>query len=266
MTMKIDDTPHQLSVAATAITIGQQQELLISLQDIQSELDTAQLSAWQDLVRVLTHEIMNSITPVASLAKTAVDLVDDVAEQVASQPALVAELSDITDAVNTVARRSDGLMQFVTSYRRLTRLPPPNKQPISIVNLFENVERLACQHWPSKSIAYQFSASPPSLTLNADNDMLEQVMINLLQNAEHAVAGVSQAYITINASLNNRGRVIIEVSDNGSGIDQAVAEKIFVPFFTTKRDGSGVGLALTRQIMLAHGGFISLANKTSKFR
>ncbi|REL36314.1 sensor histidine kinase [Thalassotalea euphylliae] len=262
ITIKIDDTPHQLSISATAITIGQQQELLISLQDIQSELDAAQLSAWQDLVRVLTHEIMNSITPVASLAKTAVDLVDDVAQQVTNQPELVEELNDVTDAVNTVARRSDGLMQFVTSYRRLTRLPSPNKQLIKLSEFFNHIERLACQHWSSKGVQYQFSVSPASLTLTADADMLEQVLINLLQNAEHAVAETKQAQVIVSASLNARGRVLIEVCDNGCGISEEVAEKIFVPFFTTKREGSGVGLALTRQIMLAHGGFISLANNS----
>lgn len=268
LTISIDGIQHQLSIAATEIIFAQQKETLISLQDIQSELDAAQLEAWQDLVRVLTHEIMNSITPVASLAKTTVDLVEDVAEQLAQQPELVDELSDIKDAVNTVARRSDGLMQFVSSYRRLTRLPPPNVKRVTVATLFNEVEMLACQRWQEKGIQYQFTVQPTSLTVDADRDMLEQVLINLLQNAEHAVVKSTEAQIMVNAKLNARGRVLIEVTDNGCGINSEVAEQIFVPFFTTKREGSGVGLALTRQIMLAHGGYVSLQsapNLGSKF-
>ncbi len=264
ITIVIDGMQHQLSIAATEIIVAQQREILISLQDIRSELDAAQLEAWQDLVRVLTHEIMNSITPVASLAQTAVVLVDDVAEQLSNQPYLVEELSDVKDAVNTVARRSDGLMQFVTSYRRLTRLPEPNKQRIALLPLLKEIELLACQHWQDKNIQYQFNVTPESLALDADKEMITQTLINLLQNAEHAVAHTDNAYITVEASLNNRGRVVIEVADNGCGIDEDVKANIFVPFFTTKREGSGVGLALTRQIMLAHGGYVSLANDSAK--
>lgn len=261
ITISIDGVQHQLSIAATEIILGQRKEQLISLQDIQSELDAAQLEAWQDLVRVLTHEIMNSITPVASLAKTAVDLVDDVVIQLAEQPNIVDELSDVKDAVNTVARRSDGLMQFVTSYRQLTRLPPPNKQLVNIHSIFQEIERLACQTWPELGVNYQFDVTPQTLTINADRDMLTQVMINLLKNAEHAVAASARPEVIVSAKLNNRGRVVIEVRDNGAGIAPDIVEKIFVPFFTTKREGSGVGLALTRQIMLAHGGFVSLSSE-----
>ena len=264
MTITIDGIQHQLSIAATQIIIAQQKEQLISLQDIQSELDAAQLEAWQDLVRVLTHEIMNSITPVASLAKTTVDLVDDVTLQLAEQPDLVEELSDVRAAVNTVARRSDGLMKFVTSYRRLTRLPPPNKKTLSITAIFSDVERLACQSWQKAGIEYQFIVFPESLTLDADREMIEQVLINLLQNAEHATEGLDKRVIKISGLLNQRGRVLIEVSDNGLGIEEDTAEKIFVPFFTTKREGSGVGLALTRQVMLSHGGYVSLISEPNK--
>lgn len=264
ITIMIDGMQHQLSIAATEIIIAQQKEILISLQDIRSELDAAQLEAWQDLVRVLTHEIMNSITPVASLAKTAVVLVDDVTEQLSNQPALVEELSDVKDAVNTVARRSDGLMQFVTSYRRLTRLPAPNKQRVALLPLLKEIELLACQHWQEKHIQYQFSVKPESLSFDADKEMITQMLINLLQNAEHAVSQVDSAHIVVEVYLNSRGRVVVEVTDNGCGIDDEVKANVFVPFYTTKRDGSGVGLALTRQIMLAHGGYVALSTELNK--
>jgi nitrogen fixation/metabolism regulation signal transduction histidine kinase len=253
----VDDVEQRLTVAATQIILAGDVERLISLQDIQSELDIAQLEAWQDLVRVLTHEIMNSITPVASLAKTAEDLVDDVRSRVADQPDLVEELSDVKDAVKTVARRSDGLMQFVTSYRRLTRLPPPEKSRIAISELFNSVQLLGTHDWGENKITLNIDISPSELDLNADPKMVEQILINMLQNAGHALEGIKNPTVWMSARLSSRGRTIIEIEDNGPGIDDEIAQKIFVPFFTTKREGSGVGLALTRQVMIAHSGAIT---------
>ncbi|TNE62424.1 MAG: PAS domain-containing protein [Alphaproteobacteria bacterium] len=252
---------QQLTVAASQIVIGGKVEKLLSLQDIQSELDVAQLQAWQDLVRVLTHEIMNSITPVASLAKTAVDLVEDAASRVPDNPEVVEELADVRDAVTTVARRSDSLMQFVSSYRRLTRLPPPSRALVRIEELFSHVVRLAAQDWDQKGLALSVNIEPSELDVNADRDMIEQVLINMLQNAEQALKDVQGATVWLSARLNRRGRVSIELSDNGPGVPADIAKKIFVPFFTTKRDGSGVGLALTRQVMIAHGGSVSLSDR-----
>jgi nitrogen fixation/metabolism regulation signal transduction histidine kinase len=254
----MDGIEQRITLAATQINIGGHVERLISLQDIQSELDAAQLQAWQDLVRVLTHEIMNSITPVASLAKTAVDLVEDAASRVIDNPEVVEELADVRDAVNTVARRSDSLMQFVSSYRRLTRLPAPSKTAIRLDELFAHVARLATQDWDKKSLSLVIHTEPKELDVQADRDMIEQVLINLLQNAAQALEGSSDATVWLKARLSKRGRVMIEVADNGPGIPANIAKEVFVPFFTTKRDGSGVGLALTRQVMLAHGGAVSL--------
>jgi len=254
----IDDMQHQLLIGTTEIRVNQQQERLYSLQDIQSELDIAQLQAWQDLVRVLTHEIMNSITPVASLAKTAVALVEDLKEKISSHAELIEDIEDITGAVQTVARRSDGLMQFVSSYRRLTRLPAPNKKRIQLSDLFEQVKVLVEQNWQDKNINLTINISPAKLDFLADPDMTAQILINLLQNAEHAIENVTNANIILSAFLNSRGRTVIEVEDNGVGISDEIAAKVFVPFFTTKKEGSGVGLALTRQVMIAHGGHINL--------
>ena len=254
----VDGMEHQLTVSATQIIIAGKAEKLISMQDIQSELDGAQLQAWQDLVRVLTHEIMNSITPVASLAKTAVDLLDDAKSKVQEHPDVVEELSDVSDAVQTVARRSDGLTKFVGSYRRLTRLPPPNKKRIKPTHLFEQVDKLATQQWQQKGIRLSTEVLPQGLEIDVDIDMIEQLLINLLQNAEQALVDVTEPKVTMHASLNKRGHVVVEVGDNGPGIPDDIASKIFVPFFTTKREGSGVGLALTRQVMIAHGGKVKL--------
>jgi len=259
-----DDVEKQLSVASTQISLGHQVEKLISLQDIQSELDGAQLKAWQDLVRVLTHEIMNSITPVASLAKTTTDLVEDATEQVKALEAIAGvdkvleELVDIKSAVDTVARRSDSLMNFVQSYRRLTRLPAPKKGVLRLKQVFSQVARLVSAEWQAQGITLSTHVEPESLSIEVDGDMIEQVLINLLRNAEQALAGSSAATVKVFARINRRGHVVLEIIDNGPGIAEDILEKVFVPFFTTKREGSGVGLALTRQVMIAHGGSVSL--------
>ncbi len=255
---KAEDVEQRFTISATEIAIASQVERLVSLQNIQSELDGVQLQAWQDLVRVLTHEIMNSITPVASLAKTATDLVDDAAGKVADHPEVIEELEDVKSAVETVARRSDGLMHFVQSYRQLTRLPPPNRKALRVSEVLHSAAQLVATPWEEKAITLDVSVKPESLSLEADPEMLEQLLLNLLKNAEQALEGRDSARVDMRAYLNRNGHVSLEVADNGPGIDPEVATKIFVPFFTTKREGSGVGLALTRQIMLAHGGTVVL--------
>lgn len=260
VTFQADDMEQRLTISASEFTLASNSERLISLQNIQSELDGMQLSAWQDLVRVLTHEIMNSITPVASLAKTAADLLDDVSDKIADKPEIVEELKDVKDAVSTVARRSDGLMNFVSSFRRLTRLPAPEKVRFKLGDLFADVTRMTTSDWFDKGLALITNVAPSELDVFADRQMVEQVLINLLQNSEHALAESEHGRITLSARLNQRGRVTLEVSDNGPGIPDDIASRIFVPFFTTRREGSGVGLALSRQVMIAHRGTIAFVN------
>ena len=260
VTFQVDNMEQRLTISASEITMASKTERLISLQDIQSELDGMQLSAWQDLVRVLTHEIMNSITPVASLAKTAADLLDDVTLQVADKTEIVDELRDVKDAVSTVARRSDALMNFVSSYRQLTHLPSPQIARVQLSDLFADVTRITTLGWQDKGLALIVDIEPGELDIQADRQMVEQVLINLLQNCAHALNDQAQGQVTLNAKLNKRGHVTIEVSDNGPGVPEEIVGKIFVPFFTTRREGSGVGLALSRQVMIAHGGTILFAN------
>jgi two-component system nitrogen regulation sensor histidine kinase NtrY len=263
VTFHVDGMEQRLTVSASEILVAGKTERLVSLQNIQSELDGVQLSAWQDLVRVLTHEIMNSITPVASLAKTAVDLVDDVSQKVTNQDDLLEELQDAKDAVNTVARRSDSLMTFVSSYRQLTRLPEPSKERVQLRELFDDVCKLSAANWAEKGWSMMINVEPIELDVFADRQMMEQVLINLLRNAENAFEGDGQSdqgRVLLSGSLNRRGHVVIEVADNGPGIDEDVVDRIFVPFYTTRREGSGVGLALSRQVMIAHGGTILFSN------
>jgi nitrogen fixation/metabolism regulation signal transduction histidine kinase len=254
----VDGVDYHLTMAATELVAGSASERLISLQDIQTELDVTEAQAWQDLVRVLTHEIMNSITPVTSLARTATDLVDDVASRAGDDDGLREELQDLRDAVSIVARRSDSLMQFVHSYRQLTRLAPPEKKRVLVRELFESVERLAIAESPGVESALSCDVAPRELDVYADRDLLEPVLLNLLRNAWQAVEDIDAPQIHLSARLNRRGNVVFEISDNGPGVPDDIANRIFVPFFTTKEGGSGVGLALARQVMTAHGGFVRL--------
>ena len=252
----VEGIEYKLTLATTELIVAGRAERLISLQDIQSELDATQAEAWEDLVRVLTHEIMNSITPVTSLAATATDVVADVLDKVRSNEPIEEDLEDLHDAIETVARRSDSLVQFVDSYRQITRLAPPEKKRIRLADLFDTVLRLAQAECPRDDIEFLIEITPGELDVYADRDLLEPVLINLLRNAWQATESTTGPLVRLSGRLNRRHNVVIEVADNGPGVPADIATKIFVPFFTTREKGSGVGLALARQVMIAHGGFI----------
>ena len=255
----VENIEYRLTLAVSEVINEGEPSRLISLQDIQSELDETQAEAWQDLVRVLTHEIINSITPITSLAKSAADVVDDVIDGVPEDARVADDLADLRDAVATVARRSDGLVQFVDSYRQLTRLAPPEKKRVLLHELFDEISRLANAEFPGQQFLLVVSVEPEGLDVFADRDLLEPVLLNLIRNAAQATADQADARIELRGRLNRRGHVVLEVVDNGPGIPEELHRRIFVPFFTTKDQGSGVGLALARQVMIAHGGFIRLA-------
>ncbi len=257
----VEGIEYRLALAATEISVGGASQRLISLQDIQSELDTIQAEAWQDLVSVLTHEIINSIAPVTSLAASARDVVDVVTAKIKDGEPIDEELEDLRAAVSIVARRSNSLTQFVDSYRQISRLAPAEKKRVQIGGLFEDVTRLALAECPAEQkISLSSAVKPPELDLYADRDLVEPVLLNLLRNARQATRDKDKPEISLTARLNKRGNVIVEVSDNGHGVPAESAKKIFVPFFTTREDGSGVGLALARQVMIAHGGYIRVAD------
>ena len=258
VTFTVEGAEYQLTLAATEVIIDGDRERLISLQDIQSEIDATQAEAWQDLVRVLTHEIMNSITPVTSLAQTAAELVDDVVRETGPESPIAEELQDVQSAVATVARRSDSLLQFIDSYRQISRLAPPEKKRVALADLFETVTSLAKAEWNDADVALALAVEPSGLYVYADRDLLEPVLLNLLRNAWQATKDVGEPRIELRGRLNRRGNTVIEIADNGHGVPDEIATKIFVPFFTTREGGSGVGLALARQVMIAHGGFIRL--------
>jgi signal transduction histidine kinase len=222
---------------------------ILAIQPIQAELDRAELAAQTDLVRVLTHEIMNSMTPVTSLSATAAQLI--AAADTGHDPAI----ADARAAIETVARRAEGVMHFVRTYRQLTRPPELHRRTVDVAALFVELKRLFESDWPSLPLSV--AITPPGLAIDADPDLLAQLLINLLRNAAAAVEGVESQVVRLEATAQKAGRVAIDVIDNGVGVPEAQRQDIFLPFFTTKADGTGVGLSLARQIALAHGGALT---------
>lgn len=253
-----EDELLQIIVYATELRMRGESFILASIQNIQSELEEQEMEAWQKLIRVLTHEIMNSITPISSLASTVRGLLPD-AERAAAVDSET--LSDVHVALQTIQSRSEGLLHFVETYRQLTRIPRPDFQIFQIAELFARVVFLMQAECDEHNVGVHTVITPQTLELTADPDLVEQVLINLMRNAVQALAGRPDARVDLTAHLDDRGHVIIRVRDNGPGILEDVQEHVFIPFFTTKRDGSGIGLALSRQIMRVHRGNIRVQSK-----
>jgi len=258
--IKDEDEILQLIINATEFKMRGQKFTLVSIHNISSELEEKEMEAWQNLIRVLTHEIMNSVTPIASLASTAKDMLGRQSEEVEQEGETDVSsemITDIRDALQTIQKRSRGLLNFVDAYRNLTKIPKPDFQMFPVSELFHRIESLMKKEMDNKKIDFRMSIEPESLELTADPVMVEQVLINLLLNAIQAVEKKKSRKIEMTAGLDERGRIVIQVSDNGPGIMEEVLDKIFIPFFTTKKRGSGIGLSLSRQIMRLHRGTIS---------
>jgi nitrogen fixation/metabolism regulation signal transduction histidine kinase len=250
------DEQLQLALQASEFKLRAKTFTLVSIQDIRSELEEKEIDAWQKLIRVLTHEIMNSMTPISSLAATAQDLVAK------SGPPDDPEFrNDIEMALRTIAKRSQGLLHFVEGYRNLMRIPKPNLKFIPARDLFSRVAQLLQARLAEGGARLESSARPENLELLADPDLLEQVLINLLINAADAVRGRENGQVELAAYLDERGRPVVQVRDNGVGIPEENLDKIFIPFFSTKEGGSGIGLSLSRQVMQLHNGTISVSSR-----
>jgi len=256
-------SPVQLSVRATRFRIQGVESTLVSMQDIHGELEEKEIEAWQNLIRVLTHEIMNSMTPISSMASTAAQLLDGAHGEDGGGAGVghSEALRDIGEAVRTIQRRSTGLMEFVGSYRNLALIPRPKFRIVPVTELVERVEQLMRARFRERGIRFMKSVNPVSLEITADPDQIEQVLINLLLNAVDAVKEEESPRIDLRARLDERGRVLIDTIDNGCGIVDEAKSKIFIPFFTTKKEGSGIGLSISRQIMRLHRGALIVQSK-----
>jgi two-component system, NtrC family, nitrogen regulation sensor histidine kinase NtrY len=258
----IDDEILQIAINATQFRMRGQSYTLISLQNIHNELEEKEIESWQRLIRVLTHEIMNSITPISSLAGTVKEMLitGEESGEMKLNDMDEDDLENINSALNTIAKRSQGLLNFVEIYRNLTRIPKPNFRYFRVNELFANAELLMRPKTEKLNIECICRTDPGDLMITADPDLLDQVIINLLLNAADAVKDRENPRIGLFASESN-GRIKIEVKDNGTGIKPDIMDKIFMPFFTSKKHGSGIGLSLSRQIMHLHKGTITVRSK-----
>jgi len=242
--VRLRGVPAELRVSVSEIRLEGGTERLYSIENLSGELTARESAAWRNLIRVLTHEIMNSLTPITSLAETTAGLIDDAAAR-----------DDVREAVQTIARRSEGLTNFVLRYRELLKVPVPDPADMPVQDLLQSTLTLLSAGLEDVDVSLE--VAPASLTVCADRALLDQVLVNVVRNALDAMRRVDSPRLDLSARL-DFGRVLIEIRDNGPGIDDETLGQVFVPFFTTKRDGSGIGLSLCRQIMTAHGGEIAL--------
>jgi two-component system nitrogen regulation sensor histidine kinase NtrY len=253
-------TALDLRLSCTLLRSKGQLHKLTSLLDIRSALESRELEAWHNLIRVMTHEIMNSITPLTSLASTAHGYIVEAREQLqqpaASTGSTLNLLEDAASATATIGKRGAGLMRFVESYRTLTRIPPPRPIQFAVANLLKSVQELLQQQAQQQGVQLSYRCVPENLSLFADMDLLEQALLNLVKNALDAAGTTPGASIVLRGYIGDTGAVAIDVSDNGSGIPPDILNSIFIPFFTTKRGGSGIGLSLVKQIVQMNGGRI----------
>ena len=250
----------QLKVAATELALGGTRYRLISLQNIDSEMSAQEMVAWQTVIRVMAHEVMNSLTPVSSLAATAHDLVSGVIKQLPDGDPHATALADAAEALETVTRRSHGLLHFVQNHRRLTKHLVTQMEVAPLQRIFARLERLLANDLAARDIRLTTSVEPETLEIAADIELLDQALINLVRNGIEALRDTPDGRIALTARRDLDGRVAIVVADNGPGIPTDQREKIFVPFFTTKRQGSGVGLTLVRQIATAHNATVDISS------
>lgn len=258
--LRVNDELLQLSIHASEFRLEDVYHKLVSIQNIRSELDAREMEAWQKLIRVLTHEIMNSVSPVISLSETLHGLVlqhHDLLEQM--DPRFYETMDKGLDAIKV---RTAGLYQFTQSYRKLTGVPKLFLKETNVRDIVARVSVLLEDKMVQRGITFDIHST--DVPLVADPDLMEHVLINLLLNAMDAVAEKQDARIEVRGFQNDQGNVFISVKDNGEGIDETTAEKIFIPFFTTRENGSGVGLALTRQILHLHRADIRFTSEKGK--
>ena len=254
--VNINDDLKQMAFSVFEFRIGERNLTLLSIQDIHNVLEEKELEAWQKLIRVLTHEIMNSLTPISSLSSTTFDLIKQLdIETTGSND----NIQDIRDALNTIHIRSEGLIDFVNAYRNLAIIPKPVLNILSVKDLISNTLIILQNNIKENDIEIIQNIDPESLEISADSSLIEQVLINLVINAVQALKEAESRIIIVNSFLSDSGRVIIQVIDNGTGISDQNKSKIFIPFYSTKKS-SGIGLSLCKQIMKLHKGQISVTS------
>jgi two-component system nitrogen regulation sensor histidine kinase NtrY len=264
-TAHLERSTFKILLSATAFQTDGKIYKLIAFQNVNEALDETESRAWQKLLSVLTHEIMNSVAPISSLAETLRHRLQQSVHELNNETGAV---DDLEIGIETIKRRSEGLLKFAETYRNLNRITTPNLKKIYVRDIFENLLRLMQPTLEQKKIEVETILKDTELTIEADMHLLEQVLINLVVNAIEAVKDRPDPRIILTSYLANNRRTVIKVADNGNGIPADLLDKIFIPFFSTKKSGSGIGLSLCKQIMMLHKGNIqvqSIENEGTAF-
>ncbi len=250
-----DNGQSKVLVAAGTFNMQGVEYRLLAFQNVNEALDEAESKAWQRLLNVMTHEIMNSVAPISSLAGTLKNLLIRTKDQSISPESVV---EDIELGIDTIMRRSEGLLTFAETYRNLSKITELNISKVQVSSLFEHISQLMLPSLTQKDIDLEVILKDPLMVIEADASLIEQILINLIVNAIEAVKGCHDPHIILSAGLNTNKRPIIKVTDNGIGIPDEVMDKIFIPFFSTRKNGNGIGLSLCKQIMMLHHGNIQV--------
>ncbi len=254
-TAHLEKSSFKILLSATAFQTDGEKYKLIAFQNVDEALDETESKAWQKLLSVMTHEIMNSIAPISSLADTLKSRL------LQSMPDLNNESGSVDDlelGIDTIKRRSEGLLKFAETYRNLNKITTPNLKKIYVRDLFESINQLMQPTLDQKNIDLQIVLKDTGIMLEADTNLIEQVLINLVVNCIEAVKDRSIAKIILSAYRDSNNKMVISVADNGTGMSAEIIDKIFIPFFSTKKNGSGIGLSLSKQIMMLHKGNIQI--------
>lgn len=248
-------------LSVTAFQTENIQYKLIAFQNVNEALEETESVAWQKLLSVMTHEIMNSVAPISSLANT---LQNRLKQQAREIPGSSAITEDLELGLDTIRKRSESLLQFTETYRNLNKITKANLAKVFISELFGTIHRLMQPTLSQKNIDVEIILKEPLLSVNIDSGLIEQVLINLILNAVDAVKGQPDPKIVLSAYTDTDNKIVIKLADNGSGMTDEVLDKIFVPFFSTKKNGNGIGLSLCKQIMLVHKGSIRVQSKQNE--
>uniref|UniRef100_UPI0040470EEE sensor histidine kinase n=3 Tax=Roseivirga sp. TaxID=1964215 RepID=UPI0040470EEE len=261
--LNIKEEKLQISAHVTRLKILNYRYSIITFQNIKSEIEQKEIEAWHKLIRILTHEIMNSVTPITSLTETMRMMLqhDEINEKKVKELS-EEDLDDFRFSLGTIQRRSEGLLHFVEDYRKLTRVKNLDKEQVSTAELLENMAQLMTPELQKEQITLELRLKN-SFELYIDRKLIEQVLINLITNAKHALKTTEKPLITISA-FSHESEKVIEITDNGTGIDESKIDQIFIPFFSTKENGSGIGLSLSKQIMKKHKGDLTVKSEKDK--
>jgi two-component system nitrogen regulation sensor histidine kinase NtrY len=258
-TLEEQGMKKELSVDVSFVKIANTRYSVIAFQDIRDEIEQKEVEAWHKLIRILTHEIMNSITPVSSLSETMMTMLQQNHKPISARDLDDETVEDLVLAVNTINKRSNGMLEFVDDYRKLTRLPAPNFELTRINEIFTDILSLNKAEIDNRNILAEIKNDSQHINVKCDKKLIEQIIINLFSNSFYALKNTKNPTIKMVAEATDK-RIFIHFSDNGSGIEKEKLQRIFIPFYTTKQRGSGIGLSLSKNIMQMHQGTLSVVS------